>query len=121
MQRYKAAILLAFVCCLALSLWSPATGQTKRTPGKKKAASPGAKVFDIKCSVCHDGGNNTIEPEKTLKLAALKKYGFNSVEDIKKRVMEGKGIMPAFKEELSQEEINAVAAYVWQRAQNDWR
>jgi cytochrome c6 len=81
----------------------------------------GKAVFEDNCIACHDGGNNTIEAAKTLKLDALKKFGFNSTEDIKKRVQDGAGVMPAFKEQLKPAQIDAVAAYVWSQAQKGWK
>jgi cytochrome c6 len=82
----------------------------------------GKKVFEDNCVVCHEGGNNTVEATKTLKADALKANGFNGAEDVKKRVLEGKGVMPVFKETLKPSEIEAVASYVWTQAQsNAWK
>ena len=81
----------------------------------------GATVFERECTACHAGGNNTIENDKTLKLDALKKFGFNAPTDIHKRVEEGKGVMPVFKDSLKAEEIDAVANYVWTQAQKGWK
>jgi len=79
-------------------------------------------VFEDNCVVCHANGNNTVETTKTLKADALKANGFSSVEDVKKRVIEGKAIMPSFKETLKASEIEAVADYVWNQAQtSSWR
>ncbi len=120
MKQGKLAVLLTLILGISLVAFTPATGQTKKG-GKGGAAALGAKVFDENCTACHDGGNNTVEAEKTLHLDALKKNGFNGPPDIVKRVEEGKGIMPVFKDQLKPEEIEAVANYVWGKAQKDWK
>ncbi|MEW6730106.1 MAG: c-type cytochrome [Acidobacteriota bacterium] len=127
MRQGKLITVCVFALAFSLAMLSSATGQTKKSSGKtggaKSGASSaaGAKVFEGNCTVCHEGGNNTVDPPKTLKLAALKQYGFNGPEDIKKRVNEGQGIMPPFKDTLKPAEIDAVAAYVWAQAQKDWK
>ncbi|KAF0248664.1 MAG: cytochrome c mono- and diheme variants family [bacterium] len=92
----------------------------KKSAGKKGgggAAALGARIFQKECTACHDGGNNTIESEKTLKADAFKKFGFNSVADVKKRVENGAGVMPVYKDVLKPNEIDAVANYVWNKSQ----
>ena len=119
MRQGKLLVLAIFVMVCSLTMFSTASGQGKKGAGGN--AKLGASVFEANCSPCHAGGENTVEPAKTLKSAALKENGFNGVDDIKKRVEEGKGIMPAFKEQLKAEEIDAVANYVWGKAQKDWK
>ena len=97
------------------------SGQAKKGGTTKKGGAAGAKLFEENCSTCHEGGNNSIEAEKTLKVAALKANGFNGVEDIKQRIREGKAIMPAFADQLKPAEIDAIANYVWGKAQKDWK
>lgn len=111
------------VFLLSLTLISPAMGQKKSTAKKGAATGSalGAKIFQKECAACHDGGNNTIESEKTLKLEALKKFGFNGVPDIKTRVENGAGVMPVYKDILKPNEIDAVANYVWGKAQKGWK
>jgi cytochrome c6 len=50
----------------------------------------------------------------------LEKYDKKSVEAISLQVTKGKGAMPAFGKKLSPEEINLVANYVLEQAQNGW-
>lgn len=122
MKKAKILALLTFVFILSLTLISPVLGtQKKRTKKKAGASNVGATIFDRECTACHAKGDNSIENEKTLKLDALKKFGFNSADDIKKRVMEGAGVMPAFKDSLKPAEIDAVAKYVWDKAQKGWK
>lgn len=113
MKYTKLMILTLVVALVSLAAISSATGQTSNKLG--------AKVFESNCSPCHAGGENTIEATKTLKTAALKENGFNGVVDIKKRVQEGKGVMPVFKDQLKANEIDAVAGYVWEKAQSNWK
>jgi cytochrome c6 len=124
MRQKKLVAALVLIIALTLSVLPSVTGQTAKKGGAKKgggASAAGAKVFNEQCTTCHDGGGNSIEANKTLKLADLKANGFNSPADIQQRVKEGKGIMPAFEEQLKPAEINAVAAYVWAKAQKDWK
>ena len=120
MKKTKVFALFMVVFVISLTLISPAMGQKKST-GKKGVATSGAalgaKIFQKHCTACHDGGNNTIESEKTLKAEALKKFGFNGVPDIKNRVENGAGVMPVYKDILKPNEIDAVANYVWNKSQ----
>jgi cytochrome c6 len=123
MKKAKILALFTFIFILSLTLISPVLGtQKKRSKGKSKGtANIGATIFDRECTACHAKGDNSIENEKTLKLDALKKFGFNSADDVKKRVMEGAGVMPAFKDSLKPAEIDAVSKYVWDKAQKGWK
>lgn len=122
MKKTKIFALAMVVFALCLTLISPVMGQKKST-GKKggSAASLGVKIFNRECTACHPGGTNTIESEKTLKADALKKFGFTSVADVKKRIENGAGVMPIYKDTLKPAEIDAVANYVWTKSQkNGW-
>ncbi|WP_421654345.1 cytochrome c6 PetJ [Leptothermofonsia sp. ETS-13] len=81
----------------------------------------GAKVFQTNCAMCHRGGKNIIAADKTLDKAALEKYGKDSVEAIAAQVKAGMNAMPAFKEKLSETQIEDVAAYVLEQAQIGWQ
>ncbi|OIP71183.1 MAG: cytochrome C6 [Oscillatoriales cyanobacterium CG2_30_44_21] len=82
--------------------------------------SAGAKIFNSNCASCHAGGLNRVVAAKTLKAAALEKYGMNSVEAISKQVAKGKGAMPVFGKKLTAEEITVVANYVLEQSQSNW-
>ena len=79
----------------------------------------GQKVFDEYCSGCQSGGGNRVNPKRTLHMSALGKYGMNSMEAIKKQVIRGNR-MPSFESRLNEEQIENVAAYVLDKAQNGW-
>jgi cytochrome c6 len=116
MKYTKLAILTVVLAIATLTTITSAfaTGQTVNS-------KLGAKVFEASCSPCHAGGDNTVETAKTLKAAALKENGFTGAADVKKRVEQGKGVMPVFKDQLKPQEIDAVASYVWEKAQNNWK
>lgn len=80
----------------------------------------GAQIFQNNCTVCHIGGKNLIVPDKNLSLEALHRYGKDSVAAIMKQVTYGKGVMPAFGESLSTEDITNVATYVLGQSQENW-
>nr|YP_010338742.1 cytochrome c553 [Glaucosphaera vacuolata]UNJ18692.1 cytochrome c553 [Glaucosphaera vacuolata] len=80
----------------------------------------GAQIFSANCSACHAGGNNVINPERTLKKEALEQYGMKSVEAITNQVTNGKNAMPAFGGRLSSSDIEDVANYVLSQTEKGW-
>lgn len=81
----------------------------------------GQQIFTQNCAACHAGGNNVINPEKTLKIEALKLYNMDSIEAITKQVTNGNPAgMPAFGGRLSDEDIQNVANFVLNQANIGW-
>lgn len=78
------------------------------------------KLFTANCAACHAGGLNRVVAAKTLKKDALDKYGIYSVEKVAYQIKKGKNAMPAFGKKLSDEEIQAIAAYVIDQADHNW-
>lgn len=80
----------------------------------------GKTIFEGNCQACHIGGQNVIQPEKTLEKAALDLYleGGLKPESIVKQVTNGKNAMPAFGGRLSDEDVQNVAAYVFDQSTN---
>lgn len=81
----------------------------------------GAEVFSVNCAGCHINGSNIIRRGKNLKLKALKKYKMDSIANISDLVTNGKGVMPAYKDKLSEQQIIDVSGYVLSQAANDWK
>lgn len=81
----------------------------------------GAQVFEIHCAGCHVNGGNIVRRGKTLQLKALEKNQVASLEAIVQLVTNGKGIMSAYRERLTEDEIQSVAAYVLEQAKTGWR
>jgi cytochrome c6 len=79
----------------------------------------GAKLFGVNCASCHAGGINRVVAAKNLSLAALQKYGKDSVPAITTQIRKGKGAMPAFKK-LSDQQVENLANYVLAQAQVNW-
>lgn len=76
--------------------------------------------------MCHVGGNNTIMNIKTLKTDALEKFldGYgpaHNPEAIVKQVTYGKGMMPGFRNRLTEDDIANIAAYVQEQSENGWQ
>ncbi|WP_016953124.1 cytochrome c6 PetJ [Anabaena sp. PCC 7108] len=84
-------------------------------------AADGSKVFSANCASCHAGGKNLVNAAKSLKKADLVKYEMYSAEAIIAQVTNGKGAMPAFKGRLKPAQIEDVAAYVLEQADNGWK
>lgn len=81
----------------------------------------GAKIFNIECAGCHINGGNIIRRGKTLKQKALKINGVDSMASITALVANGKNNMSAYKDRLSEQQIEDVSAYVLDQAANNWR
>ncbi|BAY89625.1 MULTISPECIES: cytochrome c6 PetJ [unclassified Tolypothrix] len=81
----------------------------------------GAQIFEVHCVGCHINGGNIVRRGKTLKKKALKKYGMDSLEAISSIVTNGKNNMSAYKDRLTAEQIQDVAAYVLEQSAKDWR
>jgi len=90
------------------------------TAATSATATP-AEVFSTNCAGCHINGGNIIRRGKNLQQKALKKYGMDSIANISNLVTNGKGIMPAYKARLSEQQIIEVSAYVLLQAETDWK
>ena len=90
-------------------------------PAKALDTHNGAEVFNVHCIGCHINGGNIIRRGKNLKKNTLKRYGMDSLEAITNIVTNGKSNMSAYKEKLTTEEIQNVAAYVLEQAENNWK
>lgn len=90
------------------------------SPAMAADAGAGASVFNANCAVCHMGGNNTVNPEKTLKQDVLAANGKDTAAAIVTQVTNGNGAMPAFGSTLSASDIENVAAYVLDQAASGW-
>jgi cytochrome c6 len=110
MKRIFSILAIALTMLVSLTFGQPAFAEL----------SAGAKIFNNNCAQCHAGGRNSVVAKKTLKADALEKYGKNTVEAIVLQVTNGKGAMPAFGKKLKAEEIELVANYVLEQAQNGW-
>jgi cytochrome c6 len=83
-------------------------------------AAHGAQIFNANCAACHAGGRNLVVSTKTLQKADLEKYGMASIEAISTQVQKGKNAMPAFESKFSAQDIEDVATYVLQKADQGW-
>ena len=81
----------------------------------------GEKIFKNNCIVCHAGGNNLIITEKNLKKETLEANGMNTKNAISYQVLNGKNGMPAFGGRLKESEIEAVAIYVLEQSEKNFK
>jgi cytochrome c6 len=104
---------------LVITLLSVSSLSTQAAPD----LAVGQKVFNANCAACHRGGKNTVNPQKTLSLADLKKNKIDNSAAIVAQVTNGKGAMPAFGKtgKLKPPEIESVAAYVLDQANKGWK
>lgn len=76
-------------------------------PGAKVADSATAEeIFQQKCQGCHGKGGSGGNAPKLTTLASAKD------EDLTKILSDGKGKMPAFKAQLSEDQIKSVVTYI---------
>lgn len=107
---------LLSVLWIAIALFTFALAQ----PAFAADASNGSKIFSANCAACHMGGRNVVMADKTLKKAALTKYGMDSLDAIVTQVTNGKNAMPAFKGRLNAQQIEDVATYVLEQSEKGW-
>lgn len=100
------------------AVWADMTAPAVLADGSKH---DGSVLFETNCAGCHPKGGNIIKRGKTLKLKPLKKRHLDSVDAIATLVTTGKGLMSAYGETLTPEEIQAVSVYVWDQAQRNWK
>ena len=81
----------------------------------------GAKVFKANCAGCHVNGGNIVRRGKNLKSRALHRHKVDTQEAVVSLVTNGKGIMSAYGDKLTQQEIADVSAYVLERAEHNWK
>jgi cytochrome c6 len=88
------------IAVVALSLAGPAL------------AVDAAALFASKCAVCHGKDGKGSPSGKKMGVKDLSAEKGESAKEIAEDISAGKGKMPAFKEKLSPEEIDALAKYV---------
>jgi mono/diheme cytochrome c family protein len=85
------------------------------SPAAAEGNTAGADVYKAKCATCHgqDGSGNT-PVGKSLQVADLRSAAVQSKSDaeLTQSVSEGKGNMPGFKGNISDDEIHAVVTFV---------
>nr|AYO28296.1 cytochrome c6 [Synura sphagnicola]AYO28322.1 cytochrome c6 [Synura sphagnicola] len=81
----------------------------------------GKVLFSQNCLPCHTGGNNIILPEKNLKKESLEANGMKNLKAITYQILNGKNGMPAFGGRLTESEIDAIALYVFEESDMDFK
>lgn len=102
-------------CCLVATLWMSHT-----VAALADGASPD-ELFEIHCAGCHPNGANIIRRGKNLKQKALNRYGYKSADKIAALITNGKGLMSAYGDRLSEAEIDKLANYVLEQAAVNWK
>lgn len=112
MRKIITIVAIAFIILIA-SINTPVLADTN--------FDNGAKVFKANCAGCHVNGGNIVRRGKNLKMKALHRHKVDTLEAIESLVTNGKGIMSAYGDKLTQQEIADVSAYVLQRAEQNWQ
>ena len=114
-MRFLVALLLVGLC------WMMSGGSAIAAENISGADINGVEVFEVHCAGCHINGGNIVRRGKNLKQRTLERRGYDSIEAIAQLVTNGKGLMSAYRDRLTPEEITAVSAYVLEQAENDWK
>lgn len=113
-------IITALMIVLAIFFTVPEASVIAQT-NTTATSQLGAKVFKANCAGCHIKGGNIVRRGKNLKSRALRRNKVDTQEAIASLVTNGKGIMSAYGDKLTDAEIEAVSAYVLQRAAENWK
>jgi cytochrome c6 len=108
----KNVLIIILLILLNLNLISPAFAEETVN---------GTQIFSVHCAGCHIKGSNIIRRGKNLKMKALKKNNMDSIDAIASIVTNGKNNMSAYKDRLTKQQIQDVAAYVLEQAEKNWR
>ena len=109
---------LLAIALLALLFALPAPAFAADLPS---GAPAGAKVFEVHCAGCHLNGGNIVRRGKNLKLKTLQKNHMDSITAVTEIVTNGKNNMSAYRDRLTDPQIQAVATYVLEQAEYNWK
>ena len=92
-------------------------GCSSRTGNPDDSEQRGAILFAMHCSPCHEAMNPQlkVQPPSLKGLFASKSLpsGAPATDDqVKETIIEGRGIMPAFDQRLTKEDVNAILKYL---------
>ena len=112
-------LLVGLVMLIGLGA-SPGWAQTLSVSDPASPPGPPTTLFEVHCVGCHPNGGNIIRRGKTLKARALERYGYDDVDSIAEIITHGKGIMSAYQDRLTPDEIQRLATYVFDQAKAGW-
>ena len=115
LDKFKRLLTGCLAVGLGASLWISTV-----TMAWADNTSPG-ELFEIHCAGCHPNGTNIIRRGKNLKQRALQRQGYESVHEIAALITNGKGLMSAYGDQLSEDEITNLANYVLEQAAVNWK
>lgn len=106
--------MLALPFVVAAALVSGGCPDKGEPPGRTLTATRrGAELFKERCSPCHPGGGNTINPRKTLHKGVLADHGILDARDIVKVMRNpGPGMPPFDESALPHADAVLVAEYI---------
>jgi len=102
------------ILALAASLVMITAVVLAASPAAGDDSATGAGVFKAKCVTCHGQDGSGTAVGKSLKVADLRSPEIQSKPDaeLTQAISDGKGNMPGFKGNITDDEIHAVLAYV---------
>jgi mono/diheme cytochrome c family protein len=113
-MKLQAGKLRLDILLLASSLLIIAAVVLAASPAACEDTAAGASVFKSKCVTCHGADGSGTAVGKSLQVADLRSPEVQSKSDaeLTQAISDGKGNMPGFKGNISDDEIRAVLAHV---------
>ncbi len=108
--------IITVIVIVAIALWGAVN-----FPAMGADTNNDAQIFQANCAGCHPKGGNIIRRGKNLKSRALRRNKVDNPEALVRLVTNGKNNMPAYSDRLTPAEIEAVSAYVLERAAANWK
>ncbi len=109
-------VVLTFAALMAISCGKDPATMTDAELGLNPQQSSGRKIFNIYCLNCHPAYSTHGNKGPGLKGLYGKPYlpsGLTSTDEhVIQSMIQGRGMMPRFGDQLSREEIQAVVAYL---------
>jgi mono/diheme cytochrome c family protein len=107
MTMRRHVILFAAAALVVLVVVSACGPPGAEPPGQRSEASPGARLYGLHCEGCHGRDGRKGEPGTRLTDAAGKPEA-----ELRAAIEQGRGVMPAWKDRLSDEQITALIEHV---------
>lgn len=117
---------LTLVAIAILFCWQPLGWAIDQTTSLSVAPDSvdlanGAAIFEANCASCHANGGNIIRRGKNLQMKALRRNHRDSIAAIAEIVSNGKMPMSAYRDRLTEAEIQEVSVYVLTQAEQGWQ
>jgi cytochrome c6 len=114
MRRFGIVMILpCFILVISFVACEKPKEQAKQGESKQVEAKSGEALFQKHCAVCHPGGGNNVNPQKTLKKKDREANGVKTAEDIIGKMRNpGPGMSKFDENVIPDKDAQAIAEYV---------